>query len=224
MTKPHDAFYEDFGLSGFTKYVHSPFVAQDEAACLDLADRLTERYGKVYAQDVLADLQRLQAAPLPDEVLSTLWLAATRAHFDPVGAGLGIRTWLSRIADVCVSRIRQDDPSFLPAAPTLGTGTDAGLQGSVLAEIRGVAPALTEAATTSIYTAPLPDVVLALERAVTEVDADLGFRLFLRAMKAYFVPISEARYQRFLDLGERFGYHELVVDDPNLNIWSDLVD
>ncbi|MFB7666711.1 hypothetical protein ACFC1R_22635 [Kitasatospora sp. NPDC056138] len=219
MTKPHDAYFEDFGLSGLTKYFRHP-VARNTAAGLDLAGTLTERYGPVYVQDILTDIQRL--APLPDEVLNTLWLAATEAYVDPVSEGYDIRTWLGRIADICVTRIRQNDPSLISAAPAPEPDPD--LREAVLAEIRETAPALTEKAVTSIYAAPLPDVTPALERAVTEVDPDLGFRLYLRALKAYFVPISEARYDRFISLGERFGYHELVVDDGNLNIWSDLVD
>ncbi|MFI9269786.1 contact-dependent growth inhibition system immunity protein [Kitasatospora sp. NPDC052896] len=219
--KPRDDFDEDFGLSGLTKYVRSPWVTRSETAVLDLVGDLAERYGRVYAEEVLRDIQRLLAAPLPDEVLNSLWLAATGAHFDPAGEGLDIRTWLSRIAEVCIGRIRQDDPTFV--STVLVPAPETGLREAILEEIRGAAPALTEKAVTSTYPAPLPDVVPAL-RAVTEIDPDLGFRLFLRAMKVYFVPISEARWERFNKLGERFGYNEFVVDDGNLNIWSDLVD
>ncbi|MDX3457213.1 hypothetical protein PV396_35550 [Streptomyces sp. ME02-8801-2C] len=99
------------------------------------------------------------------------------------------------------------------------------MRDAVLAEIREIALPLAEATMTSLYAAPLPDVVPALERIVTDADADLGFRLFLRALKAYFVEIDEGTLNRFCALGERFGYHELAVEDGNLNIrYSDLAD
>ncbi|MFJ1602294.1 hypothetical protein ACIOHS_02790 [Streptomyces sp. NPDC088253] len=55
--------------------------------------------------------------------------------------------------------------------------------------------------------------VPALERVVTEACADLGYRLFLRAVKAYFVPVPAdgKTYGRFVALGERFGYPYWVV-------------
>ncbi|MFG2919708.1 hypothetical protein ACGF0D_43430, partial [Kitasatospora sp. NPDC048298] len=67
-------------------------------------------------------------------------------------------------------------------------------------------------------------VLPALEAAVTELGPDLGFRLFLRAMKVYFIPIGPARLSRFEEIGRRLGYHEWVVEDGSLNIWSDLED
>jgi hypothetical protein len=220
-TSDFDTFDEDFGLSGLTKYFTYP-LKRNQAEGIELTELLAERYGAGYAQRVLADLQLLLTAPLPDEVLNTLWLGATQAHFDPQGEGIGIRHWLEQLANVCLARIRQNQVLPLPAAPA--TGQDEGLREAVLAELDGVGPALAEAVVTSLYAPPLPNLVPALRRVVTEVDPDLGFRLLLRALKAYFMPISEVRYQRFLSLGERFGYHELVVDDGNLNTWPDLVD
>ncbi|MFI6336741.1 hypothetical protein [Streptomyces sp. NPDC050535] len=172
---------------------------------------------------MLADVQLLAESPLPDEVIATLWLGATRGYFDPAAHGLGGRAWLGRIADVCVARIRQDDPSYVvPAAPV--PAEDQVGRAAVLQEIQGVAPALTKAAVTSLYAPPLPDLVPALEQTVAGVGADLSLRPFLRTVRAYFVPISEARHSRFLLLGERLGYPESVVDDGCLNIWDDLVD
>ncbi|WP_236653715.1 hypothetical protein [Streptacidiphilus melanogenes] len=76
---------------------------------------------------------------------------------------------------------------------------------------------------TSPYAPPLPDLVPVLRRVVTEVDHDLGFRFLLRVLKAYFMPISEARCERLLTIGEQFGYHELLVDE-NLNVSPDPAD
>ncbi|MFF4042763.1 hypothetical protein [Streptomyces sp. NPDC001816] len=54
--------------------------------------------------------------------------------------------------------------------------------------------------------------VPALERVVTESCADLGYRLFLRAMKAYHVPADRPRLVALgVALGERFGYPYWVV-------------
>ncbi|WP_034091503.1 hypothetical protein [Streptacidiphilus albus] len=206
----------DFGLTGFAKYFGLP-ERHDQASTLALAARLGERYGPWLSNWLLADVRLLLDSPLPDETLRTLWLGAAEARFDPAGEGTGIRDWLEQLADVAgACRDRTFRISGEPA--------DAGLREAVLAELDGVGPALAEAVVTSGYAAPLPDLVPALRRVVVEVDPDLGFRLLLRALKAYFMPISEVRYQRLLTLGERFGYHELAVDDGNLNTWPDLVD
>ncbi|MEU6236519.1 hypothetical protein [Kitasatospora sp. NPDC047058] len=218
--RPRSDFYEDFGLSGYTKYVHSPFVAPDEAGCLDMADLLFEREGRVYAQEVLEDTRRLVLSALPDDVLSTLWLAATRAHFEPAQAGLGIRVWLSQIADTCTAFVRQDDPAFIPGDPIPADQPE--LREAVLAELRTSGPSLAEAAVTNLYAPPLPNLVRSLELAINELGSDLGLRLYLRSMKAYFVPIGPAQLQRLRKLGSKLGYHPCVVGDGNLNIWSDL--
>ncbi|MFE7776918.1 hypothetical protein ACFU5O_24100 [Streptomyces sp. NPDC057445] len=46
----------------------------------------------------------------------------------------------------------------------------------------------------------------------------------LRALKGYFVRISEARYERYLALGDELGLGEDVVDDTDFNIWPELID
>ncbi|MFJ5294783.1 hypothetical protein [Streptomyces sp. NPDC088348] len=83
-------------------------------------------------------------------------------------------------------------------------------------QIRPVADELEQAASKR----SVPGVVHALQQVVSEACADLGYRLFLRAMKAYSVEISEERGEKFLALGERFGYPEFLVDD-NLNVRVD---
>ncbi|MCX4825395.1 hypothetical protein OG883_37200 [Streptomyces sp. NBC_01142] len=91
-----------------------------------------------------------------------------------------------------------------------------GSQGNaVLTEVRTLAPELERATAGHPYQR-VPEVVPALERVVTEVDPGLGFRLFLRVLKAYLVYISESQHLRYLELGERFGYNESVVDDGTL--------
>ncbi|MBC3840722.1 hypothetical protein GXW82_11910 [Streptacidiphilus sp. 4-A2] len=141
---------------------------------------------------------------------------ATQERFDPKREGAGIRDWLEQLADVAGAC--RDTTYRISGEPA-----DEGLRDAVLAELDGVGPALTQAVVTSLYAAPLPDLVPALRRVVTDVDHDLGFRLLLRTLRAYFVDVSEARNQRLVTLGERFGYHELIVDG-DLNVSPDLVD
>ncbi|MGW0585593.1 hypothetical protein ACWD25_59250 [Streptomyces sp. NPDC002920] len=222
MAKRHDGFGIDFGLSGLTSFFRYPTPLPGETEAVGLVAAVAGEYDGAYARQLLEDVQRLLESPLPDEAIVTLWLAATEGYFDPVAHGFDGRGWLRRIAEVALAEIRAGDSSFVPAAPE--PVTDPELRSAVLAEIREVASALTEATLTSLYADPLPDVVPALERIVADADADLGFRLFLRVLKAYFVEIDEGRLYRFCALGERFGYHELVVEDGNLNIWSDLAD
>ncbi|MFJ5288174.1 hypothetical protein [Streptomyces sp. NPDC088348] len=88
-----------------------------------------------------------------------------------------------------------------------------GLRTAVLDQIRPVADEPERAAAKR----SVPGVVPALKQVVGEACADLGYRLFLRAMKAYSVEISEERCETFVALGERFGYPEFLADD-NLNV------
>ncbi|CAG6396322.1 hypothetical protein NMG29_26480 [Streptomyces cocklensis] len=41
---------------------------------------------------------------------------------------------------------------------------------------------------------------------VEQAGPDLGFRLFLRIMYEYTVPISREKYDQWCALGKRFGY------------------
>jgi hypothetical protein len=56
-----------------------------------------------------------------------------------------------------------------------------------------------------------------------DIDPDLGFRL-LRALKGYFVPISQTRYERCLEFGDELGFGADVVDDGDFSISPDLLD
>ncbi|GAA4995763.1 hypothetical protein [Kitasatospora paranensis] len=220
--QPRADFHEDFGLSGLTRVVQSRFVPRTEAGCLCTARNVLEVEGQPFAEEVVEDVRRLTQSSLSDDVLSTLWLAATEARFDPVAAGLGIRAWLLRIADTCVACIREVEPSFDPAMP--GPAGHPEIRDAVLAELRDIGPALAQKAVTSLYAPPLPALVPSLEEAVTELGPDLGFRLFLRAMKVYLVPIGPGRLDRYQRIGRSLGYNELVVTDGSLNIWYDLED
>ncbi|MGW0499891.1 hypothetical protein ACWD0Z_32025 [Streptomyces sp. NPDC003007] len=52
-----------------------------------------------------------------------------------------------------------------------------------------------------------------LERIVTAVDPDLGFRLLVHTVEAYEIPVTEALYGRYRALGERLGHHGSQVTD-----------
>lgn len=142
------------------------------------------------------DVRLLLESPLPDEVLHAVWLAAVRRCFDPAEEGTDIRCWLRRVAEVCPPCTRERERAeaeFLDRVrPTV---TEEELRGTVAAEIGSAAAALRRAVA-------VPDIVPALLRVVREADADLGFRLFLRAAKAYSVPIGNEAYDRLLGIGE----------------------
>ncbi|MFF9378167.1 hypothetical protein ACF1BB_26985 [Streptomyces griseoluteus] len=157
------------------------------------------------------DVRRLLASNLPDEVLRTVWLGTTQRYFDPARHGLTGREWLRRIETAWTTGIRRSDATFLPSPPQ--PVTDARLRSAVLQQIGTVADALEQAAVDG----SVPGLVPALEQVTDKACADVGFRMFLRSMKAYFVAVDEDRCEAFTALGERFGYPEFLVDD-NLNV------
>ncbi|WP_262387262.1 hypothetical protein [Streptomyces sp. TRM49041] len=197
----------DFGLSGLTKWFAGPWVAQ--ATPEEIVAGAADWGDGVYAATLLEDAQRLLESAVPTRVIERLWRAATGLPYDPDDVWLDGRAWLREIVRISVERVRRDYPSFTPVPPE--PPADGALREAVLAEIRAAAPAVQGA-----VRADGADVVAALEQVVVEVDPDLGFRLFLRVLKAYLVPVAESRYQRYHVLGERFGYHGLVVDDGTL--------
>ncbi|MGN5380499.1 hypothetical protein ACQ4WX_35280 [Streptomyces lasalocidi] len=192
---------------------HARFVPQSgpvdvQLSLVEGADDLADR---TIIMQIGEDVRRLLASPLPDEVLRTVWLGTTKAYFDPAEHGLTGREWMARIEQAWTAGIRKADSAFVPPPPQ--PVTDAGLRRRVLEQIGAVSDELERASTGG----SVPGLVPALERVVTEACADLGFRLFLRAMKAYFVAIDEDRCEAFVVLGERFSYPEFLVDD-NLNV------
>ncbi|MFJ9074678.1 hypothetical protein ACIRO3_05420 [Streptomyces sp. NPDC102278] len=219
MAQPHRHLGVDIGLSGLIKWIRYPAV-NSETAGLDVVTSVADRFDGAFAHQLLRDCLVLLDSPLSSRDIEVLWLAGTFRAFDLERLEIDGRVWLRRIADICTDRIRRADPSFTPDAAA--TAADEALKEAVRAEIRSVGPALEQATAHHCYS-PLPGVVPALYR-VADVDADLGFRLLLRAVKGYFVPISEARYERYLALGAGLGLGEDVVDDTDFNIWPDVTD
>ncbi|MFE9404794.1 hypothetical protein ACFYNY_24015 [Streptomyces sp. NPDC006530] len=163
------------------------------------------------AMQIGEDVRRLLASPLTDEAIRTVWLGATEAYFDPAKHGLTGRDWLRLIEQRWTDSVRQRDPAFMPSRPH--PVTDATLRSAVLGEISSVAGDLERAA----FKGAVPSLVPALEQVVSRACADLGYRLFLRALRAYFVEITQERCDALMALGEAFGYPEFLVDD-NLNV------
>ncbi|MFF5967367.1 hypothetical protein ACFY64_27300 [Streptomyces collinus] len=219
MTQPHRHLGVDIGLSGLIKWIRYPAV-NSETAGLDVVTSVADQFDGAFAHQLLQDCLVLLESPLSSQDIETLWLAGTFREFDLQRLGIDGRVWLRRVADICTDRIRCDAPSFIPAAaaPVL----DEAMKEAVAAEVRSIGPALQQATAPHAY-CPLDGVVPALQQTV-DVDPDLGFRLLLRALKGYFVPISQVRYDRYLALGDELGLGEDVVDDLDFNISPGLVD
>ncbi|MFF5920668.1 hypothetical protein ACFY8C_20335 [Streptomyces flavochromogenes] len=209
-------FYDyaaDFGLSGLAGTLCARSTLRlDEPVVLDVAESEAEdddhRLG--------ADARLLLESPLPDDVLHTVWLAAVRRCFDPAEEGTDTRTWLERVADLCPPRAPERDPyeatSLDEARPVV---PEEELRTAVAAEIESAAAGLG-------LRVAVPGVVPALLRVVREADADLGFRLFLRALKAYSVPVGADTYERLLALGDGLAYPRVVVHDELTVRWRPL--
>ncbi|MFI2505336.1 hypothetical protein [Streptomyces sp. NPDC018972] len=195
----------DFGLTALAEHLCSP-----DRPTVDLPTALAVAAGSADGSDgeeaveLGEDARRLLDGPLPDEVLHTVWLTAVGRVFDPADHGLDIRAWLRSLSDLSVNRLRQNRRSYVP--PPVRPVRDADLCREVVAEIRGMAADLAGACAS-------PDLVSGLEQVVALADADVGFRLFLRALKACSVRVPKERYDRFLGLGERLGYPVAVVRD-----------
>ncbi|MFG2945434.1 hypothetical protein [Streptomyces adustus] len=199
----------DFGLTGLTEQLCSPDhsatdLATDFPAALAVVARSADGSDGEEAVELGEDARRLLDGPLSEGDLHTVWLAVTGRMFDPAGHGMDIRTWLRTVSDLATDRLRQNRRSYVP--PPVRPVRDEGLCGEIVAEIQGLATELTAAA-------GLPDLAAGLERVVTLADADLGFRLLLRALKVHSVQVPKERYDRFRELGERLGYPVAVVRD-----------
>ncbi|GGU48733.1 hypothetical protein [Streptomyces violascens] len=176
-----------------------------------IVNRAITESNRTSGMQIGEDVRRVLASPLTDEAIRTVWLGTTQAYFDPAEHRLTGRDWMHQIEQTWTRSVRRIDAAFIPSPPH--PVTDAPLRRAVLKQIRSVAGDLELAASKG----SVPGLVPALEQVVNEACADLGYRLFLRAMKAYFVEISEERCEVFIALGQLFSYPEFLVDD-NLNV------
>lgn len=194
MTRHREVYYVDhegdFGLTGLAGVLSSPTGPRlDAPTVLALAARTAhddedDQLGR--------DVRLLLESPLPDEPIHTVWLAAAGERFDPADHGRDMRGWLHEIAGVCPAH----EPRWTGEEPVV---PEAELREWVLAEISTASSAQSRAV-------PERDIVSALGQVVAEADADLGFRLFLRVLKAHGSTVAEDQYHRLLAIGERLAY------------------
>ncbi|MER5432104.1 hypothetical protein [Streptomyces sp. NPDC002588] len=136
------------------------------------------------------DTRLLLGSSLPDDDLRAVWLAASGGRRDP---GADPRSRLREAVERCEEAIAADTFPDHGTAPTVAVDENA-MRKAVLAELPTVhAPALA--------------------RVVAEVDADLGFRLFLRVLKASAVPVPSADYDRYRTIADGFGYPARLVPE-----------
>ncbi|MET7738625.1 hypothetical protein [Streptomyces sp. NPDC005385] len=156
------------------------------------------------ARALLHDVRLLLDAGLQAQVLRNVWVSTTALHQDP---GPGVHDLLRRIEALCEDRASghgagssPGDPFPDPTPPTV-TVDETAVRAAVQTEVRALSARLSS-----------PDVVSAL-RQVVEVDADLGFRLVLRTVKAASASVSLELYDRYQEIGEVFGYPDSLVHD-----------
>ncbi|MER5527144.1 hypothetical protein ABT075_21520 [Streptomyces sp. NPDC002677] len=196
MEEPREArfwrFEEDFGISLLIATLGTgltPVVPDGDA---DDARALRD------------DARLLLDSRLPAETLRTVWRAAAAGQ-DP---GPDVPGLLRRIVESAEDRIAREaaglssGDTFFDGTPPMVTVDEPAMRKAVCAEVRAVAHQLTGS-----------DVGAALERVAAEVDADLGFRLFLRVVKETPVAVTMERYDRYLTIGEVFGYPRRLVHD-----------
>ncbi|WP_406082198.1 hypothetical protein OG468_32780 [Streptomyces zaomyceticus] len=203
----------DFGLSGLAGTLCARATLRlDEPVVLCIAESEAEdddyRLG--------ADVRLLLDSALPEEALHTVWLAAVRRCFDPAEEGTDTRAWLDRIAELCPPRAPERDPyeekSLEASRPVV---PEEELRTAVAAEIEAASAGLE-------LRVAVPGAVPALHRVVREVDADLGFRLFLRALKAYSVPVEADTFDRLLAIGDLLAYPWAAVQEGLSVRWRPL--
>ncbi|AYG78259.1 hypothetical protein DWB77_00366 [Streptomyces hundungensis] len=207
MTQKRQDIWVDFGLSGLTRWFEGPW----ENKPIDVVAEVADWSGGLYLPTLWQDTQRLLNSPLASEEIAALWLAATGLNYDINRVRVDARDWLQQIREVCLGRLGQ--------TPGLDPVVGWELSEIVLDEIRQSGPALIAADQVNPY-GSVPGVVPALQHLTSETDPDLGFRLFLRALKALWIPITSGQLARYEEIGNRFGYNEAVVYDGEFTFVS----
>ncbi|MGX9891317.1 hypothetical protein [Streptomyces sp. NPDC002276] len=193
-------FYEDdFGLSALAGKLATD-TAPDVVRALELAAEVAEVAEGEGAVELGVDVRCLLDAGLPDETLRAAWLAATHDRFDPADFGMDLHGWLNRLADLYPARVRKRRQTYWPERPHPEFPEEE-LREAVVAEIRVAA-----------LPAGLPD---ALADIAGKADADLGFRLLLRILKAWTVPVAKDQYDRLMEISSD-------VDQPGPLVYDGL--
>ncbi|MGW7333839.1 hypothetical protein ACWGIU_35605 [Streptomyces sp. NPDC054840] len=213
----HPRLGTDIGLSGLMKTFRYPRTNKMSIA-LATVWSFANREDGAYAHQLLDDVRRLLASDLSGPEVSTLWQAGTFRDFDLELCGIEGRQWLTWIEEIAEYRITWN----VGDAPVPSDSSPArGLTEAVLGEIASVAQDLESATAGHAYVA-VRGVVPALRRVVSEVDPDLGFRLLLRVLKSYFLPVGPTRVAGFHALAEPLGLEKALVEDGDFNVWPEL--
>ncbi|MEU5798765.1 hypothetical protein [Streptomyces sp. SUK 48] len=197
-------YSDDFGLTGLAELIHARGRRIDRMSALALAAESADGSEGEEAVELGEDARRLLSSPVSDEVLRTVWLASVGACFDPAAHGMAARAWLTELSEVATARLRRNKRSYVP--PEIRPVRDAGLGRLVVAEIRDLGAVLDRAQ-------GAPGLAAGLEEVVDRADVDLGYRLFLRALKVSRPRIGKERYDRLLALAGPLGHPLAVVHD-----------
>ncbi|MER5811425.1 hypothetical protein ABT143_25075 [Streptomyces sp. NPDC002033] len=197
----------DFGLSQLARqftagwHYRTPRAAVETAVTYDGYERPPGSEAAILWEDT----RRMLDSGLSDDTITVLWLAATNRGYNIDECGVGGREWLEQVVEVCEEHLTAVAPAYLPVASAIHTDTG----DAVLREIREMAPLASGKAISPAFR-PLEGTAVmgALEQVVTQVDPDLGFRLFLRTLEVLQLPLNEARYARYETLSSRFQYGE----------------
>ncbi|WP_327401904.1 hypothetical protein OG194_18180 [Streptomyces sp. NBC_01288] len=202
MTRQRERYFElyedDFGLSALTGRPASA-TAPDVVRALECAAEMAADCEGEGAVELGTDIRCLLDSGLPDGTLRAAWPAATHERFDPADFGMDLRTWLTRLADLYPARRRKRRQVYWPERPHPALAEEE-VREAVITEIR-VATSLP---------ATVPE---ALEDIAREADGDLGFRLLLRILKAWTVPVAKEQYDRLMELDTKLDYPGPLVYD-----------
>ncbi|MFE2579498.1 hypothetical protein [Streptomyces sp. NPDC059378] len=195
----------DFGLSALTSWFEGAWQedsARERVRQAAAADDSAQTPGSAAAL-LLVDVRRLLDSSLPSETITVLWLSVSGRGYNIDRLGIDARDWLRQIEDVCEERLRDIAPGYRHARPPVRTD----LRNDVLRAVREAVPLLAHV-DISRHWEPIPGerARQAIEEVVTDVDADLGFRLLLRLLALASVPLAQEQYSHYQELGSRFGY------------------
>ncbi|MEU6484301.1 hypothetical protein [Streptomyces sp. NPDC046887] len=197
----------DFGISGLSTWFDSTWTVE-YVSPTDVVRAAVVGHGGRSGAHIADDAVRLWASPLSADALGQLWQGATGCAHVLGRWSIDGRRWMRQIVDVCVG-CGTADAKILSAERFPSPPGE--LLPQVLAELRDAQDRLWQGVTERGDEGWLPDLVGALEQCIVDVSPDVGFRLFLRALNEYWVPATTESYDRWVELGERFGYGEFVV-------------
>lgn len=201
-----------YGLTGLSTQFYDGFHC--EGTTLDVAVRAAASD----AEEIRADALLLLESTLPDWAVDAVWRGASE-----LVRMSGVRQWLREVVALCDAAIRDAEPGFfaLYAAPTVTED----LTGAVLDELLLIGPSLTRKA--GHHHDPrhmnngVPGLVPALDLAIRAVGAQLGFRLMMRSVSNFWLPLDKATYDRYAGLWKRLGYGNLADWDVHHLIEED---